>query len=191
MKRLPTLTLDVGTSALADALALFKIGLIDTRPSGLKSYTGQNRAFHRSALSGLKDWPLRFGLPRVWPLGSTQSPTFLEVVPSATYCGDSNSPTLGADRRSQDPLFDLQMHPSHNLDPKFRASVDLQYRIGGETTTDGVDDDNRQGVLGGGVSAGYAFSPKLAVQATPGKVLFEDDGSKEDMIRVKLAYTFL
>jgi hypothetical protein len=40
------------------------------------------------------------------------------------------------------------------------------------------------------VSAGYAFTPNLAAQISLGKVLAESDGSEEDMIRVKAAYSF-
>jgi hypothetical protein len=126
----------------------------------------------------------------VVPFGSPQSPTFLEIFPSATFYTDNDDPTLGADRREQDPLYDIQTHLTHNFTPQFWAGLDLRYRTGGETATDGAADGNKQEVLGGGISAGYAFTPKLSVQASLGTILAEDDGSEEDMIRIKFAYSF-
>ena len=41
-----------------------------------------------------------------------------------------------------------------NFTPKLWASLDLRYQYGGETTTDGVKDDNRIKQLGGGVALG-------------------------------------
>jgi hypothetical protein len=198
---------NVSTSGLGDAIVNFKIGLVGAEPLGLKDFGKQNQGFHVDALFGLtlptgdydedkplnlgkNVWAFRFGLPLVWRLGAVQHPTFLEVIPSATFYSDNSSPTLGADVRTQDALFDIQTHLSRNFTPKFWASLDLRYRSGGETTTDGVADDNRQDVLGGGVSAGYAFTPNLAAQMTLGMVLAESDGSEEDMIRVKVAYSF-
>lgn len=198
---------NVSTSGLGDAIVNFKIGLVGAEPLGLKDMGKQNQGFQMGALFGLtlptgeydedkplnlgkNIWAFRFGLPMVWPVGSAKHPTFLEVIPSATFYSDNSSPTLGADERTQDALLDLQAHLSRNFTPKFWASLDLRYRNGGETTTDGVADDNKQDVLGGGVSAGYAFTPQLSAQMTLGMVLSESDGSEEDMIRVKVAYSF-
>ncbi len=197
----------VDTSGLGDAIVNLKIGLIGAKPLGLKDAAKQNRAFSLSALFGVTAptgeydsdkplnlgtnmWAFRVAVPMVVPWGTAQTPTYLEIFPSATFYTDNTDPTLGAERRKQDPLYDIQTHLSHNFTPKFWASLDLRYRMGGETATDGIDDDNKQEVLGGGISAGYAFTPHLAMQATLGKVLLEDDGSDEDMIRVKLVYTF-
>lgn len=59
--------------------------------------------------------------------------------------------------RSQDPLFVTESHLTHNLTPKFWVGGDLRYQYGGETTTDGVKDDDRANALGGGFGVGYEF----------------------------------
>jgi hypothetical protein len=197
----------VDTSGPGDAIFNFKIGLIGAAPLGLKDIGKQNREFSLSAFVGVTAptgeydsdkplnlgtniWAFRLGFPMVVPWGEPQTPTYLEIFPSATLYTDNNDPTLGARKLEQAALFDVQTHLSHNFTPKFWGSIDLRYRFGGETTTDGVDDDNRQSVLGGGVSAGYSFTPHVSAQATLGKIWLEDDSSDEDMIRVKLAYSF-
>jgi len=201
------LDLNVDTSGLGDAIFNFKIGLVGARPLGLKDFSQQNREFQMGAFVGVtaptgeydsdkplnlgtNTWAFRLGLPMVVPFGPPQSPTYLEIFPSATFYTDNDDPTLGADRREQDPLYDIQTHLTHNFTPQFWAGLDLRYRTGGETTTDGAADGNKQEVLGGGISAGYAFTPKFSVQASLGTILAEDDGSEEDMIRIKFAYSF-
>jgi hypothetical protein len=44
----------------------------------------------------------------------------------------------GANVLEQDPLFVVESHLLHNFNPKLWGSIDLRYRYGGETTTDGV-----------------------------------------------------
>jgi hypothetical protein len=202
-----TFDVNVDTSGLGDAIFNFKIGLVGAQPIGLKDFAQQNREFQMGAFFGVtaptgeydsdkplnlgtNTWAFRLGLPMVVPFGPPQSPTYLEIFPSATLYTDNNDPTLGADRREQDPLFDIQTHLTHNFTPQFWAGLDLRYRTGSETTTDGVSDDNKQDVLGGGISAGYAFTPRMSVQASLGTVLTESDGSDEEMIRIKFAYSF-
>ena len=84
----------------------------------------------------------------------------------------------------------IESHVSYNVTPKLWAGLDLRYRYGVGTTTDGVFDDNTQNVLGGGKSIGCSFHPAVAMQASCGQVLSDKDGSELDMIRHKLAFMF-
>ena len=84
----------------------------------------------------------------------------------------------------------IESHVSYNVTPKLWAGLDLRYRYGGDTTTDGVSDDNTQDVLGGGISVGCSFHPAVAMQASCGQVLSDKDGRELDMIMLKLAFMF-
>lgn len=106
---------------------------------------------------GTNRWSLRLGLPMVLPFGQAPTPTYLEINPNVYFYGDNDDP-FGADSREQDPLFVLESHLTHNFTPRLWAGIDLRYQNGGETTTDGVVDDNRINQLGGGVSLGYQFT---------------------------------
>ena len=79
---------------------------------------------------------------------------------------------------------------TYNFTPKLWGGLDLRYRYGGETTTDGISDYNTQDVLGGGISIGYSIHPAISMQASYGQVLSEKDGSDLEMIRLKLAFMF-
>ena len=126
----------------------------------------------------------------VLPFKLFEKPVFFEFFPSVAFYTDNNDPTLGADVRAQDPLYMIESHVTYNFTPKLWGGLDLRYRYGGATTTDGISDDNTQDVLGGGISIGYSFYPALSMQASYGQVLSEKDGSDLDMVRVKLALMF-
>lgn len=198
---------NVSESGLADAIVSFKLGLIGTPALKLPEFARQAQSFQVSAFAsvslpvgdydsdrllnlGTNVWALRLGMPMVVPFGKPGRSTYLEIHPSVTFYEDNDDPGGGARNREQDPLWIVESHLSHNFNAKLWGSLDLRYRYGGETTTDGVPDDNESDVLGGGVSVGYGFTPWLSMQASYGNVLRESDGSEQEMIRVKLVVLF-
>ena len=126
----------------------------------------------------------------VFPIGNPQKQINFEVHPGVTLYGDNSDPAGGAGTVSQDPLYQVEFHLSRNFSPKWWGSIGGRYRNGGETSTDGIADDNKQDVLGGELTLGYAFTPHLGLQATYGQVLTESDGSQSDMIRLRLNYAY-
>ncbi|MCI0441821.1 transporter [bacterium] len=202
-----TVTFDVSESGFADPIVNFKFGLIGTPPLKLPEFAKTPQRLQLSALAsfsipigeydgerfinlGTNIWAIRLGTPFVAPLIDPRRPWLLEVIPSITFFSDNDDPTGDATVREEDPLFAIETHLTHNFTPKFWAGVDLRYRYGGETTTDGIADDNKSDVLGGGFTLGYSITPKTSVQATYGNVLTENDGSELEMIRVKVVIMF-
>ena len=202
-----TISLASDTSGLGDLLVNFKLGLINTPPLELSDFATQPQKFQLSAFGsisfpigdyesdrplnlGTNVWAFRLGVPMVLPFKLFGKPTFFEFFPSVAFYTDNDDPTLGADLREQDPLYMIESHLTCNFTPKLWGGLDLRYRYGAATTTDGVSDDNTQDVLGGGVSIGYSFHPAISMQASYGQVLSEKDGSDLDMVRVKLALMF-
>lgn len=200
-------TVNVSESGLADPVLSFKLGLVGTPALALAEFVKTPQEFQLSAFVsvtppwgdydsdrllnlGTNVFALRVGAPMVFPLGDPKAPFFLELFPSVAFYDDNDDPSGGATKREQDPLFMVESHLSHNFTSKFWASLDLRYRNGAETTTDGVADDNAQDVLGGGVSFGYSLTKFLSMQASYGDVLTESDGTELEMIRVKLALMF-
>jgi hypothetical protein len=95
---------------------------------------------------GQNRWSLQLGVPLAWYLGhSFLDPTLttFELLPSVTWYGDNNEPHMG-NRVSQDPLVQLEAHVTRNLNSSLWVSLDGLLMLGGETTTDGVSDHNRQ-----------------------------------------------
>jgi hypothetical protein len=107
-----------------------------------------------------------------------------------TFYTDNTDPSGAAARRSQAPLWVVENHLSHNLTKKFWGSLDLRGQIGGETTTDGVADDNDARALGGGVTLGYQISRPLGVQVGYGSVIVTEGAAEATMWRFRLTYVF-
>jgi len=202
-----TIVLESDARGLGDLLVNFKVGLIGTPALKLPEFATQQQKFQLSAFGsisapigeydsdrplnlGTNVWVFRVGVPMVLPFKLFEKPVFFEFFPSVAFYTDNNDPTLGADVREQDPLYMIESHLTCNFTPKLWGGLDLRYRYGAATTTDGVSDDNTQDVLGGGVSIGYSFHPAISMQTSYGRVLSENDGSDLDMIRLKLAFMF-
>jgi hypothetical protein len=201
-------TINRSTAGLGDAVVSFKFGLVGTPALGIPEFVKQPQTFQLSAFVsttmptgsydkdellnlGTNRWAVRVGAPMVMPFGSnTARATYLEVFPSVSFYQDNDEPTGRATVKEQDPLFQLETHLSHNFNQKFWMSGDLRYFGGGETTTDGISDDNEISDTGGGVSAGYALAKFLSVQASYGARFTTGDQKSLHMFRMKLALMF-
>lgn len=137
---------------------------------------------------GTNRWSFRLGVGTVLPFGEKKR-TAWESANSA-FLFTPNTDLLLADERSQDPLFVSENHFTHSLSPKVWASLDLRWQVGGETTTDGVADDNLTNILGGGLSVGYQFTPHLSGYGSYGQVLAKKGDAEESMFRFQLAWSF-
>jgi len=83
----------------------------------------------------------------------------------------------------------IESHLSQNFTKKMWASLDLRYQRGGETTTDGVPDDNRMNQWGGGASLGYTFNRAWSSFAGYGRIFGGSDANGE-MWRARLIFIF-
>jgi hypothetical protein len=142
---------------------------------------------------GTNRWAFRVGAPLGWVLGGSYlspSLTTIEFVPSVTFYTVNNAP-FRAGRVTQDALFRIEGHVTHNFNRAMWASVDLTGNSGGQTTTDGKDNDNSKTWMGAGVTAGMNFSPAFGISATYGGIIAGNDPAPEgDGFRVNLRYTF-
>jgi hypothetical protein len=139
---------------------------------------------------GTNRWGIRLGAPMVMPFGKPARPVNLEVNPTIIFFTANNDPFGSATHRTQEPLFQIENHLSYNLMKKLWGSLDLRYQYGGETTSDGVPDDNRLQQLGGGATLGYAITRKLGAQVGYGNMLYKSDNSHARMWRLRATYVF-
>jgi hypothetical protein len=115
---------------------------------------------------GQNRWAVQLGLPLAHYLGDSfldASLTSFELIPSVIWYGDNNEPTSG-NRSSQAPLMQLEGHLTRNLNESWWVALDSLFIQGGETTTDGVSDHNRQRSFALGATVSVAVSD--AVSAT-------------------------
>lgn len=138
---------------------------------------------------GTNRWSFRTGIGTVFPFGEKKR-TALEMSNNLYFFTANNDVSGPKNERSQDPLYVLENHLTHNFTPKFWSSIELRYQYGGTTTTDGIDDDNLTNVLGGGFSLGYQFTPHVGSWITLGKILAKEGDAKENLLRFQVAYSF-
>ncbi|MFZ4687704.1 MAG: transporter [Polymorphobacter sp.] len=142
---------------------------------------------------GTNRWAFRVGAPLGWAIGGSYlSPnlTTIEFVPSVTFYTANDAP-FRAGRRSQDALFRIEGHLTHNFNRAMWASIDLTGNTGGETTTDDKADGNSKTWMGAGITAGMNFSPAFGISATYGGIVAGNDPAPDgDGFRFNVRYTF-
>ena len=183
-------TLSADESGLGDAALSAFVGLIGAPSLGERDYAQYEPRFMLGVLGriivptgeyeasspinmGANRWALQLGAPMARYFGRSLADASLgslELTPSMTAYTSNNNPH-NANTVQQDPLFKLEGHITRNLSRPFWLSADTLYQWGGETTTDGVRDGNRQRSLGLGATAGYAFTDTIGASVTYGKVV--------------------
>jgi hypothetical protein len=125
---------------------------------------------------GQNRWALQLGLPCAYYLGDSfldPSLTSFEIIPSVIWYGDNNEPPSG-NRSSQAPLLQLEGHITRNLNPTIWVSLDALFIEGGETTTDGVSDNNRQRSFALGATVSVALSDAVSTTLS-----YTDEASRD------------
>lgn len=141
---------------------------------------------------GSNRWSFRVGIPflHYFQTGIGQSTT-LELQPSVTFFTENDEAPGSANKLEQDPVFRLEAHLTHDFNPMFWGSVDALFTTGGETSLDGVDQENTQDSLQAGLTLGAYFSKSTGVYATYGKVVKHNNNSQDGTgLRLVFKYIF-
>ena len=200
---------DLNASGIADGVIGMKIGLIGAPSLNIAEFANHAPAFSLMGYfrlwysgnynseqflnMGTNRFTFEFGFPMSMPLYNSDRHTlWLEVFPSVQFFTTNNDPTIiaQAEESHQLPLFLIENHLTYNVIPKLWAGIDLRYQYGGELELDGEKQDNRNNILGGGVSAGYQLFPFLSGSASYGSILFGDNGAESQMIRISLVFVY-
>ncbi|AVO38224.1 transporter [Pukyongiella litopenaei] len=148
----------------------------------------------RSLNMGGNRWALELALPIAYYLGNSfldpQLTTF-EIMPKVAIYGDNTDAPGATQTLSQRPVLSIEAHVTRNFGKAFWGSLDALYTYGGETESDGIDDNNRQRSLAVGVSGNVTFSPSTSLKVTYGEVISGNaNGSDGKMFRAQLMYLF-
>jgi hypothetical protein len=198
------LTVSRGRSGWMDPMVTMHVGLVGAPALALPEFVKHARSFQMYAIVGTaipigtydsarainlgtNRWTFRLGVGTVTPLSKSMA---WESANSAMLFTDNNDVFGKAGSRSQDPLLISENHLTYAFNRKWWASVDLRWQYGGETHTDGIADDNRTNILGGGVSLGHQFTRHFGGYVGYGDVLASSGNANEWMIRGQLAYSF-
>jgi hypothetical protein len=117
-------------------------------------------------------------LPRHW---------ILELALSDTYYED-NDEFRGAHRRQQDSIWALQMHAVRNLPKGIWIAVDATSYRGGQTTTDGAAEPNRQSSDRLGLTVSFPVTRAQSVKAYYSSGLVTRTGTDFDTVGVAWQY---
>ena len=139
---------------------------------------------------GANRWELRVGLPmmKFFNWGSPQV-TSLEFIPNAIFY-TKNSDFAGNSKLEQKPVFIFEGHVTQGLNQMLYLSADAFYKVGGETSLDGVDADNSMNGFALGGSLGAYFSENINIKLSYGSLLSGNDNLEGTMFRVFLTYMF-
>ena len=209
----PELPVPPGTSldasGFSDGLAGFKLGLIGAPAINVVDFAKSSMQF--SLFADARVWysgsyesskllnlgsnrlTFQFSAPMAIPLNKNRAKaTWLEVAPSIEFFTANNDPSRGnsANEVTQAPLLIIENHLSHNFTPKLWAVANLRYQYGGETSADGVKDDNKMSILGGGLGMGYQVLKPLGIAADYGGVFLSANGAKGKMFRLSLVFAY-
>lgn len=116
---------------------------------------------------GANRWSLHASLPISYVLGESMldpSLTTFEIVPSVHIYGDNTDPTSMADVTGQAPLFGIEGHITRNFGNAVWASLDGHYEFGGETSADGVGNNDAVQNLSFGATLGLSLSPTVQLR---------------------------
>jgi hypothetical protein len=163
--------------------ALSRIAYADYRPGFSTGLLGRiyfpTGAYSsgKSVNFGANRFAYQIGLPTTIMLGQSYVDphlTALELLPTVTFYDPNNAP-FEATRRTQDPLFSLEAHLTHNVIRRVWVSADLLYRLGGETVTDGAPAGNGQNGWSAGGSFAFPFIGRLNLILTYEHVVARND----------------
>lgn len=181
-------------SGFGDAQLGLVVGLHGTPALGAKDYAAHRPGLAVNALAklffptgaysqdrsinvGTNRWALRLGAPIVYSIGERMGDPKLvtvELMPTITFFGANNAP-FEAGRTRQKPLFIFEGHVTRGFSKDFWASIDLLWREGGETESDGVESGNPQRALSLGGTAVFALGKASSLRFSGGAVIARNE----------------
>ncbi|MGD9369310.1 MAG: transporter [Desulfobacteraceae bacterium] len=134
---------------------------------------------------GLNRWSFKEELGFVQGIGDKM---YFEIQPSVEFFTD-NDDYLGADLE-KDPLYQVQVHLSYDIVPKFWIAGDYTYQFGGETKVNGVSQDDEITSHKLGLSFNYVLSEETQVLVDYSKVVDTENGPDVGIAGVRFLFIF-
>ncbi len=154
----------IGAPALSSAeFAHYEQKTVLTLLLGVSAPTGNYDAKHLLNM-GANRWGLRVGMPFVQSFGPwvPGEITTLEILPSAWFFS-TNDEFIGTIELTQEPLFTLETHLTHDLTTRLYGSLDYFLQAGGETSLDGARQGDAQNSSLLGATLGYQLNDQFQI----------------------------
>lgn len=134
------------------------------------------------------------GVPLMYYLGSSYLDTELtsfELLPKVTFFSENTDAIGETENLKQDALFTIEGHITRNFGRALWGSLDAFYEYGGETTSDNIDDNNKQRSFSIGATVGLNLSQTSSVKISYGDVVSGNpSGSDGRMLRAQVMILF-
>lgn len=134
---------------------------------------------------GLNIWTFKEELGFVQGIGDKM---FLELQPAIEFYTE-NDDYIGG-KLKKDPLFQLQVHLSYDITPKFWISGDYIYQSGGETEIDGVSQNDEVKSHKAGLSFNYGLTDETQVLIDYSTTIDTDNGPDVNIAGIRFLYIF-
>ncbi len=169
----PALSMEEFADYKQDTMVSLLLGV--SLPTG--SYDGD-----RLLNMGQNRWGLRTGVSFVQSLGEwiPGEITTLEILPSAWFYTD-NDDFIGNTELSQDTLYMLEAHLTRDITTRTYVSLDYALQSGGETSINGVKQDDDMSVDSLGVSLGYMLNEQSMLTLRYSSALNPDPDKELDV----------
>ena len=135
--------------------------------------------------AGPNRWATKPAIGVIWPMRPTW---LLEFELGAWFFGDNDN-FLGETRR-QDPILSSELHLVKRIRPGFWASLDLNYYVGGRTTVDGAERDDRQENSRIGVTLVFPFKKWHAIRVAYNTGISTKSGGDFDNFSLNYIYAW-
>lgn len=144
----------------------------------------------KPANPGSNRWELRVGMPIQYIIGLPTQQTTFEFVP-VLYFFEDNGDTMGGDTVGQDPLLHLEAHITRDFNRMFWGSLNTLYAVGGKTTLNGAEQDDKLEYLGGGCTIGARLTRSIGANVSVGTDIWtKSDAAEGNWIRASITTTF-
>lgn len=115
---------------------------------------------------------------------------FLDLTAACEFYSDNDDYTSASLTLEQDPLYTAEIHLSYNFTDSFFASTDYFYYKGGETSVQGVDQDDETDTHALQLSMGFMLSPAYQLIVKYKNDVSVENGLKTKTFGVRLAHFF-
>jgi hypothetical protein len=135
--------------------------------------------------AGTNRWAAKPAVGVIWPVRPTW---LLEFEVGAWFFGDNDN-VLDATRQ-QDPILSSEFHVVKRIRPGFWASLDLNYYLGGRTTVDQVERDDRQENSRVGATMVFPFKKQHAIRIAYSTGISTRSGGDFDNLSLNYIYAW-
>lgn len=116
--------------------------------------------------------------------------SWFDFYAAAKIFGD-NEEYFGGRERSQEPIFSLEAHYSHNVNPRIWLGGGLAYNHGGQVAVDGIETGTAQNTLKGIASTGCRlWKGSTGIISYNHTLIRPDDAPREGTLLLQLILTF-